>query len=161
MWKKHKIFTFKQKNQYSPLKYFEMDISIFTDKAQKPDIADLMQPLAETYPLWMKIREFVLEKYPTGLEEWNFPGAKYGWSFRIKDKKRAIVYFLPRDGFFKVAFVFGSKAMNKILASDISETIKTDLQNARVYVEGRGIQIEVIDDSNLTDIKKLIEIKLA
>jgi hypothetical protein len=161
MWKKHKNFTFKQKNQYSPLKYFEMDISIFTDKAQKPDIADLMQPLAETYPLWIKIREFVLEKYPTGLEEWNFPGAKYGWSFRIKDKKRAIVYFLPRDGFFKVAFVFGSKAMNKILASDISEIIKTDLQNARVYAEGRGIQIEVIDDSNLTDIKKLIEIKLA
>jgi hypothetical protein len=138
-----------------------MDISIFTDKAQKPDIADLMQPLAETFPLWLKIREFVLEKYPTGLEEWNFPGAKYGWSFRIKDKKRAIVYFLPRDGFFKVAFVFGQKAMDDILASDVSEKIKTDLQNARVYAEGRGIQIEVYDDSNLTDIKKLVEIKLA
>jgi len=138
-----------------------MDISIFTDKAQKPDIADLIQPLAETFPLWLKIREFVLEKYPTGLEEWNFPGAKYGWSFRIKDKKRAIVYFLPRDGFFKVAFVFGQKAMADILARDVSEKIKTDLQNARVYAEGRGIQIEVKDDSNLTDIKKLIEIKLA
>ena len=138
-----------------------MDISIFTDKAQKPVISDLMQPLAETFPLWMNIREFILEKYPKGLEEWNFPGAKYGWSFRIKDKKRAIVYFLPRDGFFKVAFVFGTKAMNEILASDISEIIKTDLQNARVYAEGRGIQIEVNDDSNLADIKKLIEIKLA
>jgi len=158
---KHKFYTFKQNNQYLPLNYFEMDISIFTDKAQKPDIADLIQPLAETFPLWLKIREFVLEKYPTGLEEWNFPGAKYGWSFRIKDKKRAIVYFLPRDGFFKVAFVFGQKAMADILARDVSEKIKTDLQNARVYAEGRGIQIEVYDDSNLTDIKKLIEIKLA
>jgi hypothetical protein len=138
-----------------------MDISIFTDKAQTPVIADLMQPLAETFPLWIKIREIVLEKYPTGLEEWNFPGAKYGWSFRIQDKKRAIVYFLPRDRFFKVAFVFGTKAMNEILASEISEIIKTDLQSARVYAEGRGIQIEVKDDSNLTDIKKLIEIKLA
>ena len=138
-----------------------MYISIFTNTAQKPVIADLMQPLAETFPLWMKIREFVLEKYPTGLEEWNFPGAKYGWSFRIKDKKRAIVYFLPRDGFFKIAFVFGTKAMNEILASDISEIIKTDLQNARVYAEGRGIQIEVKDDSTLNDIKKLIEIKLS
>jgi len=143
------------------LNYFEMDISIFTNKAQKPVIADLMQPLAETFPLWIKIREIVLEKYPTGLEEWNFPGAKYGWSFRIKDKKRTIVYFLPRDGFFKVAFVFGTKAMNEILASDISEIIKTDLQNARVYAEGRGIKIEVKDDSTLNDIKKLIEIKLS
>jgi len=33
------------------LNYFEMDISIFTNKAQKPVIADLMQPLAETFPL--------------------------------------------------------------------------------------------------------------
>lgn len=138
-----------------------MDISIFTDKDQKPVIADLMQPLAETFPLWMKIREFVLEKYPTGLEEWNFPGAKYGWSFRIKDKKRAIVYFLPREGFFKIAFVFGTKAMNEILTSNISEKIKSDLQNAKVYAEGRGVWIEVKDDLNLTDIKKLIEIKLA
>jgi hypothetical protein len=117
-----------------------MDINIFTDKAQKPEITDLMQTLAETFPLRLKIRKFVLEKYPTGIEEWNFPGAKYGWSFRIKDKKQAIVYFLPSDGFFKVAFVFGTRAMNEIIASDISEVLRTDLQNARVYAEGRGFR---------------------
>ena len=95
------------------------------------------------------------------MEEWNFPGKKYGWSYRIKDKKRAIIYLLPREGFFKVAFVFGQKATNSILAENISDTIKTELNNARVYAEGRGIQIEIREHSNLRDVKKLIEIKLA
>jgi len=57
----------------------------------------------------MKIRDRVYEKYPEGFEEWNFPGKKYGWSFRIKDKKRAIVYLLPGDDAFMVAFVFGGR----------------------------------------------------
>ena len=101
------------------------------------------------------------EKYPDATEDWNFPGKNYGWSFRIKDKKRAIIYFLPREKYFKVAFVFGGKAMDFIMASDIAEEIKNDLQNAKVYAEGRGVSIDVEDDSNIADIKKLVEIKLA
>lgn len=70
-------------------------------------------------------------KYPNGLEEWNYPGKKYGWSYRIKDKKRAIIYFLPRENYFKVAFVFGQKATDIVLESDISGKIKTDLKMAK------------------------------
>ncbi len=51
--------------------------------------------------------------------------------------------------------------MNQILSSEISDEIKTELQNARVYAEGRGIHIEVKDESNLADIKRLVEIMLA
>lgn len=71
----------------------------------------------------------------------------------MKDKKRAIIYFLPRDGFFKAAFVFGRKAPDKILSENISEDIKNDLKNARVYMEGRGIQIEIKDNTPISDAK--------
>lgn len=136
------------------------DISIFTDKAIKPTEKDLIENLDSSYELWKQIHEFVLEKYPTGLAEWNFPGKKYGWSYRIKDKKRAIIYFLPRDKYFKVAFVFGQKATDIVLASDISSDIKTELEQATKYAEGRGIRIEIKNDTILSDIKQLIEIKL-
>ena len=63
---------------------------------------------------------------------------KYGWSFRIKDKRRAIIYFLPRKKYFKVAFVFRQKAYDIILESDISDEIKTELSKAEKYAEGRG-----------------------
>ena len=51
--------------------------------------------LGQSYDLWQKINDFVYEIYPKAKSEWNFPGKKYGWSFRIKDNRRAIIYFLP------------------------------------------------------------------
>lgn len=137
------------------------DISIFTDKAIVPTIEDLDGKIGKTYSLWMQIREFVYQKYPNGVEDWNYPGKKYGWSFRIKDKKRAILYFLPRENYFKVAFVFGQKALDQILETTISESIKNDLLSAKKYAEGRGVSIDVKNDSVIPDIQKLVETKLA
>ncbi len=137
------------------------DISIFQDKTITPTDNDLVEKLDSTYNLWIQLQNFVLSKYPDGLSEWNYPGKKYGWSFRIKDKKRAIIYFLPRDKYFKVAFVFGQKATDIVLTSDIFPEIKTELMQARKYAEGRGIRIDIINNLRIPDIKKLIEIKLA
>jgi hypothetical protein len=138
-----------------------MTISIFTDKARQPNPDDLVAPLGETYELWKQIRQFILEKYPAGVEEWTYPGKNYGWNFRIKDKRRTIAYLLPREDYFKVAFVFGQKATDQVLASDVSPEIKTELSQARVYAEGRGIQIDVRDELKIPDIRQLVEIKLA
>jgi len=55
--------------------------------------------------------------------------------------------------------VFGQKATDQVMKSTINEAIKTELSNARVYTEGRGIRIDVTE-SILDDIKKLVEIKL-
>ena len=137
------------------------DISIFTDKSVIPNDNDLVTNLGATYSLWMQIREFVYQQYPKGVEDWNFPGKKYGWSFRIKDKKRAILYLLPRNNYFKVAFVFGQKALDQIIESTIADSIKNELLAAKKYAEGRGIGIDVKDESNIPDIQKLIQIKLA
>ena len=138
-----------------------MEHSIFMDKSQVPTDAELRGALGDNYELWMAIRDRVFEKYPEGCEEWNFPGKKYGWSFRIKDKKRAIVYLLPGDQTFQAAFVFGGKAFEFIKDSDVSEQIKSDLESAKVYAEGRGVRIPVPERSVLKDIYSLIDIKLA
>ena len=94
------------------------------------------------------------------MADWNYPGKNYGWSYRIKDKKRAIIYLLPRAGYFKATFVFGQEALDCIMLSDISSEIKDELNRAKKYAEGRGIRIDIKNDTNLPDIKKLIEIKL-
>jgi len=138
-----------------------MDSSIFSDKAITPTEDMLALALGNLHSKWNEIKAYVIDKYPLAKEEWNFPGQKYGWSFRIKDKKRAIIYLLPREKYFLVAFVFGEKAANEAMASDISDSIKNEISSARVYAEGRGFRIEVKDISLLEDIKKLIDIKLA
>lgn len=137
-----------------------METSIFPDKFKQPDDAMLYAALGDMTVVWQNIRDFVFQVYPNALEEWNFPGQKYGWSFRIKDKKRAIIYFLPRDGYFLVAFVYGEKATKDAIGSNISFDIKSIIESARVYVEGRGFSIEVKNDKNLDDIKKLVDFKL-
>ena len=137
------------------------DISIFQNKTITPTDNDLVEKLDSTYKLWIQLQNFVLSKYPDGLSEWNYPGKKYGWSFRIKDKRRAIIYFLPRDKYFKVAFVFGQKATDSVMVSDILPEITTDLMQARKYAEGRGIRIDIKNELRIPDIQKLIEIKMA
>lgn len=138
-----------------------MDKSIFTDKTKPPSKKDLATALGKTLILWNEITAFVQGRYPGAINEWNFPGEKYGWSYRIKDKKRAIIYLLPRDNYFKAAFIFGQKAVDAVNNSAISEEIKKELAAAKVYAEGRGIRLDVKTKKSIEDIKRLVEIKLA
>jgi len=137
-----------------------MDTSIFINKTEIPDENMLRLALGNLFDSWVEIASYVCNAYPNAVEEWNLPGQKYGWSFRIKDKKRAIIYMLPRDKFFMVAFVFGEKATQDALKSEICQEFKEIIQSAKVYAEGRGFRIEVRDKELLNDIKKLVNIKL-
>lgn len=135
--------------------------SIFTDRRREPDEAELANGIGnESLARWKELENFVTLTSKDSSPEWSFSGDKYGWSFRIKDKKRAIIYLLPRDGFFKAAFVFGDRACEYIFQSNISSQIRQELQEARKYTEGRGIRISVIDDKVMDDIKELIKIKV-
>lgn len=132
--------------------------SIFKDKNKMPGDDDLNQALGETSELWFDLKKYVYQKYPKAKDLWSY--SKAGWSYRINDKKRAVIYLLPRDQFFKAAFVFGQKATDKILESNISEDIKNALREAKVYAEGRGIRIDVKNNEIIKDIRELIDIKL-
>jgi hypothetical protein len=137
-----------------------MDKSIFTDRKQIPGDKDLEEGLGGTFPLWKQIREAVSEHPSTLPGEWNYSGEKFGWSYRIKDKRRVIIYLLPREKYFKTAFVFGQKAFDEIMAGNFPETIRQELSAGKVYAEGRGIRIDVKDNRIVPDILKLIEIKI-
>lgn len=138
-----------------------MDKSVFTDKTTTPSEKDLSATIGKLLNCWQDICRFILFHYPAAIGEWHFPGEKYGWSYRLKDKKRAIIYLLPRDNYFKAAFVFGQKAVDAINNSAISEEIKAELAAAKVYAEGRGIRLDVKNKKIIQDIKSLVEIKLA
>jgi len=134
--------------------------SVFINKDNKPNAAALKKALGNTSLAWEKAVKFTKKCYPDVKEEWVYSGEKYGWSFRLSDKKRVLVYLLPREGFFKIAFVFGQKATDEILAGTITEAIKTELSQAKKYAEGRGIRLEILKPVLPADILKLIEIKI-
>lgn len=135
--------------------------SIFPDSIKTPTDDDLKSALSATYYLWHKLANYTLTLYPEAICGWHFSGEKYGWSYRISDKKRVLLYLLPRDGYFKTAFVFGQKAVATIMDSTICDTLKTAIAAAKPYAEGRGIRIDVQDNTLVNDIQQLITIKLS
>ena len=135
--------------------------SIFTDKKKQPADADLEKALGSTCKFWKELEAYTHKADPGATGAWHYSGDKFGWSFRISDKKRVLVYLLPRDAFFKVAFVFGQKATDEVLTSDVPDAIKKELREAKVYAEGRGIRIDVKSKAIVGSIKKLIDCKIA
>jgi hypothetical protein len=138
-----------------------MAMSLFDDKSKQPTKQMLVKALGKQYQLWADIAEYVIKKYPKATEEWKYPGAKYGWSFRLKDKKRNIIYLGPREDHIMVAFMFGDKGFDAVQESSLPQPIKDELRNAKKYVEGRVIRLQVRNKADLADIKTLIDIKLA
>ncbi|HLP50374.1 MAG TPA: DUF3788 family protein [Chitinophagales bacterium] len=135
--------------------------SIFADRKSEPTQTDLKNALGNTFEYWTQLANYTHKSFTAAKSEWYFSGEKYGWSFRISDHKRVLIYLLPRDKFFKVAFVFGKKATDEIMSSKIADSIKTELRAAKAFAEGRGIRLDVKNKLMLDDIQKLIAIKLA
>jgi len=134
--------------------------SIFMDKNHQPSDDDLKAAIGLGYTSWAALKNYLNTTLDKPREEWNFPGKKYGWSFRMKSKKRNIIYFLPHNDYFQVVLVFGQKAVDAVMKSSVNESIKSELLSAKVYAEGRGIRIDVKDSIVLQDIKTLVQIKL-
>ena len=130
------------------------------NKAATPSKKDLKEKLGPTYKAYNTLKKHLNDILISPAEEWNFPGTKYGWSFRMKSKKRNIIYFLPRAGYFKVAFVFGAKAYDKVLEGDVKESIRKELSKARIYAEGRESEFDIHEENALSDIKTLMQIKV-
>ncbi len=134
--------------------------SVFDDKATKPDDQMLAGALGKSNRLWRKIKEHLEAEYGELTEEWKFYGAKSGWILKTLRKKRNLFFLIPLDGAFRVAFVFGDKAVAAVEQSGLPRGLVTELKNARKYAEGRGLHIDVKNSTDVEHIKKLLEIKV-
>lgn len=137
-----------------------MALSIFEDKTKEPGENELKMALGGTYPVWSEIKNFVHINYNGAIEEWKHSGKNYGWGFRLRDKKRVIIYLTPCEGYFKASLVLGAKATTQALSRNISNEIKTIIETAPVYAEGRGFRMDLKNTDYQDDIKTLILIKL-
>lgn len=137
-----------------------MSASAFGDKNQMPDEEILASVLGETKTFLDQICHFIESETGQLTPEWKHYGQKAGWTLKLISKKRNLLFVLPESGYFLVGFVFGDRAVEAVLKSQLPETIKNELVNARKYAEGRGIRLEIKDDSQMESVLQLIRIKL-
>lgn len=138
-----------------------MTASIYDDKLIEPNDKMLSFDLENTITYFNRICEFIEIEYGNLKPEWKYYNKKSGWILKLFNRKRNVLFVVPCNKYFRIAFTFGDKASDKIFNSDLPEMIKKDLFETKKYAEGRTIQIEVKNENDLNNILKLIRIKLA
>jgi hypothetical protein len=128
---------------------------------EKPSAKEVAAALGTSAKVWEQLVGWLAKEHGVSEEEWKSISPKYGWSLRLKLKKRTIVHMSPCKGSFRVAFALGDRAVKAALQSDLPKNMVKLIEEAPRYAEGRGVRLEVKDGSNLAAIRKLAEIKLA
>jgi len=135
--------------------------SALTDKAKVPHDGDAAEVLGRAAGLWRSLKAALAVQYEPLSEAWKFSGAKYGWSLQLKQKKRTVLYMIPSEGFFTVAFAFGEKAVAAAHAGGLPAALLAVIDSAAEYPEGRAVRVEVRAKKDLAAVEKLAAIKMA
>ena len=138
-----------------------MAFSIFDDKETRPEDVALADSLGGTCSLWDELKLRIEWKHSPLSEEWVFSGKNYGWSLRLKQKKRAVLYMTPCSGYFRVAFAFGEKAVRAAHTSKLPTAVLSLIDEAKKYPEGRAVRLEVRTAKDVDIVEKLAAIKMA
>jgi hypothetical protein len=138
-----------------------MALSAFDDKSKQPRAGDLKRTLGRASALWDSLIAHLVAEYAPLEQTWNFAGANWGWSLRLKQKKRTVLYMTPCKGLVLVGFVLGEKAVKAAHGSPLPDSILTVIDEAKKYAEGRGVRIEIKNKKDLEITKKLAAIKMA
>ena len=134
-------------------------ISAFNDKSIIPDDDVISVSLGGTASIWDELRTHIENAYPSIAGEWKHYGKAAGWTYKLISEKRNLLFFIPRNGSFRIRIVLGEKASVQAQAAPLPDEIKVAISSAKAYAEGRSIDIDVDRREQLEDIKLLLKIK--
>jgi hypothetical protein len=138
-----------------------MAFSALDDKAREPTDADVAEVLGDASPLWIDLKALMASQFDPLAEDWTFSGKKWGWSLRLKNKKRAILYMTPSTGFFHVGFALGEKAVAAAHERDLPQSLLEIIDKSQKYAEGRAVRLQVRSPADLENVIKVATIKMA
>jgi hypothetical protein len=131
----------------------------FLGKAGQPTAEEVSAALGAAAEAWKQLVGWLAEHGVTD-EEWKSTSPKYGWSLRLKLKKRTIAYLAPCPGCFRVAFVLGDRAVAAAFKSNLPKAVQKAIHEAPRYAEGTGLRLIVKAPKDLAAIHKLAAVKL-
>lgn len=139
----------------------EKSLSAFGDKFACPTDFDLHRALGPSASLWDDLVTHVSRTYAPAVEHWSFSGPKFGWSLRLKQGDRIVLYLIPQVGRFLVGIVLGAKAVAAAQRENLPDAVLKAIAEAPRYAEGTGLRLPVTNGDELASIKKLAALKMA
>ena len=138
-----------------------MALSAFDDKSHEPSAEELRRVLGRSAARWDElIAHLAAEQSPLDVA-WTYAGANWGWSLRLKRKKRAILYLTPRERHFLAGFALGEKAVAAAHQAKLPGPVLATIDGARKYAEGRAVRLEVRTKKDVSAAIELAAIKMA
>jgi hypothetical protein len=137
-------------------------INAFRGKATQPGDDELATALGPSRKLWNEFIEWMAEEEGVAGQEWKgICVNKYGWSLRLNQKGRNIVYLGPGEGCFMVSFVLSDEALKAAKELRLPKAAADALAAAPRYPEGNGLRLIVHRAADLPAIRRITAIKLA
>ncbi len=138
-----------------------MDSGIFLEKSASPTAPALAGALGVKASLWRELKQAIADQHPPITEEWVFAGKTSGWSLRLTQKKRAVVYLTPCARGFRASFAFGEKAVRAAHRRALPASVLRLIDEAPKYVEGRAVRIAVKRAADVRQVIELAAIKMS
>jgi hypothetical protein len=135
--------------------------NVFLDKSRKPTASRLASVIGAKFGYWEELKSHIQKTHGPVREEWKYYGKTLGWTRKLFLGKRNLLFITACNGFFRIAIVFGDKAVAAVQQSTLPEKLVQQLVSARKYAEGRGLTLEVKSRQTLKHILMLIDIKVA
>jgi hypothetical protein len=136
-------------------------VNAFVGQAEKPTPQEIAAALGSSEKIWNRLVDWLAEEHGVAVQEWKSISLKYGWSLRLKLKKRTIIHMAPCKGCFRVVFIFGDRAVKATQQSNLPKRVAKAIEDAPKYTEGTGVRLLVKSAKDLEAIRKLVAVKLA
>jgi len=131
----------------------------FAGRSEPPSQAEVALALGNSQNLWLELVSTLKQEFQL-TEEWGSSSVKAGWSLRLQNKKRNIVYLAPWKGSFLASFALGDKAIAAAKKSKLPARVLRLIGEAKRYAEGTAVRVEVQKPADVAAVKILAKIKL-
>jgi hypothetical protein len=137
-----------------------MEPVVLTDPSVIPDDQLVFSIIGDKSVYWEKIIAYLYDNYKDISVVWRFYNDGKTWLFRALKKDKTIFWIGVIKDTFRVTFYFGDKANPVIEQSELPENIKSDFRNAKKFNTIRGVTITMADQSDASNVIKLIDLKM-
>lgn len=73
---------------------------------------------------------------------------------------KKLLHLIPLEGFFSVVITLGKKAVAESQHIGLPSEIRSEIENAKEYAEGKSIRIDVSSEKNIIPIIQLVAMKM-
>ncbi len=130
----------------------------FTDRAAMPGRGELVDALGDRLAPWDRLAGRIEASYGIDPEPLWF-GKDAGWVVRYRRSGRSLLVLLPEPGRVRALVVVGPAAYPAVVALDLGPAVRTSLESAHAYPDGRWLWLDVTTEAIADDVLRLVAAK--